>query len=118
MRLPCNKGEGVTVEFKKTTAQLHAIFETVCAFLNNKGGIVLIGITDDGKIIGQDISDRTKQEIANHITKIEPSAQSLIEIEYILKENGKKIIAITVNKGKHSPYVYDGRAFYRNESAT
>jgi predicted HTH transcriptional regulator len=48
LQILVNKGEGITVEFKKTTAQLHAAFETICAFLNGKGGVVLIGVTDVG----------------------------------------------------------------------
>lgn len=112
------KGEGLTVEFKKTTAQLTAIFETICAFLNSKGGIVLIGIADDGKIIGQDVSNNTRQEIANHIAKLEPSAQAQIEIEYIDIEKYKTIITISVLPGNHAPYIYDGRPFLRNQSTT
>ena len=42
------KGESDTLEFKKSTAKLHAAFETLCAFLNGKGGTVLIGVADDG----------------------------------------------------------------------
>lgn len=111
-------GENDQIEFKRSTAVLQATFETICAFLNNKGGVVLIGVTNDGKLIGQDIADHTKQEIASHIGKIEPSAQSLIEIKYVPIESEKKIIFITVKVGKHCPYTYDGRAFQRTQSAT
>jgi hypothetical protein len=31
-------GESVTVEFKKSTAQLPRVGETLCAFLNGQGG--------------------------------------------------------------------------------
>ena len=30
----------------------HAVLKTIVAFLNSKGGILLIGVADDGKIIG------------------------------------------------------------------
>ncbi len=36
-------GESETVEFKKSTSLLSRAFESVCAFLNGNGGIVLIG---------------------------------------------------------------------------
>ena len=32
------QGESETVEFKKSTALMRSIFETICAFLNGKGG--------------------------------------------------------------------------------
>jgi ATP-dependent DNA helicase RecG len=50
------QGESEAVEFKKSTALLRAIFETICAFLNGKGGTILIGVNDKGELIGQCIS--------------------------------------------------------------
>lgn len=38
--------------------------ETLCAFLNRNGGTVLFSVTDKGKIIGQEVSDKTKRDIA------------------------------------------------------
>ena len=89
-----SQGESSTIEFKKSTAQLSASFETLCGFLNEKGGTVLIGVTDKGKIIGQDISDKTQKDIANEISKLEPSA--FVDVEYIsLNENSPlKIIGV------------------------
>lgn len=55
--------EGGTVEFKETTGQLERGMETLCAFLNGTGGTVLFGVTDKGKIIGQEVSDKTKRDI-------------------------------------------------------
>jgi ATP-dependent DNA helicase RecG len=112
-----SKGESETLEFKKSTGQLPSAFETICAFLNGKGGTVLVGAANDGKIVGQDVTDNTKKEIANHITKLEPAAQSYINIQYILVGN-KYLIVFHVNKGSHMPYTYDGRAFQRNQSTT
>ena len=59
------QGESHTLEFKKSTANLQSAFETICAFLNGDGGIVLIGVTDDGQLIGQDVADSTRLSIAN-----------------------------------------------------
>lgn len=77
----CQKGEKKTVEYKTSTAHLRAAFETTCAFLNSKGGTVLIGVHDDGRISGQHISDNTRKDIATEITKIEPPAP--IDVDYI-----------------------------------
>lgn len=110
------QGESDTVEFKKTTARLNAIFETVCSFLNNKGGVVLIGVTDKGDLVGQDVTDSTRREIANELAKIEPPAQ--IEIGYISIQNHKKVIVIKAPSGKQAPYSYDGRPYQREQSVT
>lgn len=109
-------GEKKVVEYKTSTGELRAAFETVCAFLNTKGGTVLIGVKDDGRIAGQHISDNTQKDIAREIKKIEPTAP--VEVDYIELENNKFVIAIHVNAGEHAPYTYDGRAWQRNESDT
>lgn len=65
-----SEGEGKSIEFKETTGQLDRGMETLCAFLNGNGGTLLFGITDNGKIIGQDISDKTRRDIADALFKI------------------------------------------------
>ena len=66
------QGESETLEFKKSTSQLNACGETLCGFLNRSGGTILIGVNAQGKVVGQMIGDRTMQEIANLIRRIEP----------------------------------------------
>jgi ATP-dependent DNA helicase RecG len=61
--------ENGQVEFKETTGQLERGMETLCAFLNSEGGTVLFGVTDKGKIIGQEVSDKTKRDIAEAIRR-------------------------------------------------
>ena len=110
------QGESTVLEFKASTAKLQSAFATVCAFLNGKGGTVLIGVNDKGLLIGQDVTDNTRREIAREIKKIEPTAP--IDVYYIEIKENKFVILIQVNAGSHIPYVYDGRAFQRNESQT
>src|SRR5262245_568096 len=90
--------------------------ETVCAFLNGQGGIIFIGVTDYGQLVGQEIGDSTKKTIAHEITKIEPPVH--IKIEYVVLDKNKYIIVLHVPAGNHLPYVYDGRAYHRIESRT
>lgn len=110
------EGESQCIEFKKSTSQLKAAAETVCAFLNSKGGIVLIGVDGKGQLIGLNVSDNTHQEIARELKKIEPKPQ--VEVHYVNIGGDKKIIAMEVSSGHHVPYAYDGRPFDRNQSTT
>ena len=111
------QGESETFEFKKSTANLKSGAETLCAFLNGEGGTVLIGISDAMKIIGQDVTDQTRQEIANTLRKFEPTAN--IEIQYIDCASGKKVIMLIAHPDARSiPYSFDGRAYERKESST
>lgn len=116
-RLIDEKENGQT-EFKETTGQLERGMETLCAFLNGEGGTVLFGVTDQGKITGQEVSDKTKRDIAAAINKLEPIA--VVQISYIpLPDSEKKIIAIHVEDARLSrPFCYKGRAYMRVESVT
>ena len=58
------KGEGQTLEFKRSTAELRGAMHSLCAFLNGSGGTVIIGVGPDGRLIGQNVSDATQQKIA------------------------------------------------------
>lgn len=113
------EGESGTLEFKQTTGTLKAAFETVCAFLNTEGGVVLIGVTDGGKLVGQEISDKTKREIGNELTKISPTADITIKYIPLPTNNNHKIIAVTVHvKKEKQPYSYAHKSYMRVESDT
>ncbi|MGA2701240.1 MAG: ATP-binding protein [Isosphaeraceae bacterium] len=64
------EGESERLEFKKTTSELRSAMTTLCALLNGSGGKVLFGVTDGGKILGQDVTDATLREVAGEIRKI------------------------------------------------
>lgn len=69
-----------TLELKKSTGELKDAMHTVCAFLNTSGGRVLLGITSASlQVIGQQVTDNIRREIARELTKIEP-AVSLIKM--------------------------------------
>ena len=47
------QGEGIDVEFKKSNTQLPGnIYDTICDFLNRRGGHILLGVDDDGTVLG------------------------------------------------------------------
>jgi len=62
-------GESETVEFKKSISDFNGILATVSAFLNTKGGVLLIGVDDDGEVIGVKIGKRTLEDIVNKIAQ-------------------------------------------------
>jgi ATP-dependent DNA helicase RecG len=70
------QGESENLEFKSSTGSLSSGMQTVCAFLNSKdGGIVIFGIKDNGQIVGQEVTDKTRKEISVELSKIEPYAK-------------------------------------------
>src|SRR5262245_33955618 len=110
-----SKGESVDREFKKTTGQRTEAAKTVVAMLNGNGGFVFFGVTDKGEIIGQQVSNKTLEDIAAEFRRIEPPA--FPEIEIIPIKEDKKVIAIRV-VGEKGTYTYDGRAYLRYGNVT
>lgn len=93
--------ESQTLEFKRDTSSLDSILKTVIAFANTVGGILLIGIEDDGTIVGISESSKIQEQLANSIAhRIKP--QILPDINVIEAKN-KSIIAIQV---EHVPAPY------------
>lgn len=110
--------ESAVLEFKETTGQLERGMETLCAFLNARGGTVLFGVSDSGRVKGQDISDKTKRDIVEAIRRIEPTAP--IEISYVSVLNTDKfVVALKAEELSYlRPFTYKSRAYQRIESVT
>ncbi|WP_043582384.1 AlbA family DNA-binding domain-containing protein [Geminisphaera colitermitum] len=83
------------MEFKKSTAQLSRVGETLSGFLNTGGGRVLIGVTPSGRAVGQQVSDTTLQDIASMIARIEPAMQVSLERVPVPGQPGCEVIILS-----------------------
>jgi ATP-dependent DNA helicase RecG len=104
------EGETERVEFKRSTGQRTDGARAACAMLNGAGGFVLFGVTEQGEIVGQQISTHTLEEVANELRRIEPPA--FPDIETVDLENNSAVVALRVPWGG-GPYTYDGRPYMR-----
>ena len=108
------QGEGTEVEFKTATFDLpRSIYETICAFLNRKGGTILLGVEDDGTIVGvnEEAISRQMDTLAkdmNNSKIISPTSYLSTEVFDI---EGKKIVYIYVPESSqahsHNSIYYD-----------
>ncbi len=118
------QGEGLTVEFKQEIPQDHdKMLKTVVAFANGLGGVILLGVTNDGDVIGiKPIGDinREKDRIMNMIrNNVYPDPQ--VRIEHCdMDGKGTYVIAIFVDKGASALYslYYDKPEVYVRRQAT
>ncbi|MBW1774945.1 MAG: putative DNA binding domain-containing protein, partial [Deltaproteobacteria bacterium] len=108
-------GESERVEFKRSTGQRTEAAKTACGMLNGLGGFVLFGVTDTGKLTGQQVGAETLEDIAAELRRIEPPA--FPNIETISLKKGASVIVLTVSSGG-GPYTFDGRAYLRHGSTT
>ena len=105
------KGENQKVEFKESLKLLNEIGETLSAFSNTCSGIILIGISDSGKIIGVSIGKNTIEEIVNYIKRsTDPQIYPSIKVE---KLEGKEIILVEVLESKEKPVFFKRHAYKR-----
>ena len=110
-------GESETVEFQKSTAQLPRAGETLCAFLNGQGGRVFLGITAEGRIVGQQVSDSTLREAAATLARFEPPA--LVSQERLALSDGLAVLVLAVPSAADTgPYTFDGRPYQRVGTTT
>ncbi len=110
--------EGVDVEFKETTGQLNRGMETLCGMINGTGGVVVFGVSNKGKIIGQEIGDKTTREIGEAINKFEPAVD--IQPIYVPVDNSDKYVIVFQTDGLENdkPYMWDGKPYRRHDSVT
>ena len=98
------RGESETLEFKKTTGERVEAARTVCAMLNQRGGVVLIGVTKEGTVAGQQIGDGTIERMATELQNIEPPVFPSIDSVPVAAD--KAVLVIRVSRGDMRPYVH------------
>ncbi|QJW89410.1 ATP-binding protein [Spirosoma taeanense] len=96
------QGESNRLEFKRSISSAHRIARTLAAFANTSGGTLLIGVADDGRIVG------VPSEI-REMRKIEDATDRLIDpaltISYeTIAPDGRKVLIITVAESEEKPH--------------
>ena len=112
-------GENLHVELKKATREITKdVYDTVCSFSNRDGGIILLGVKDDGEIMGvsPDAVDQMKKDFVTSIN----NAQKIYPPLYLQPEtciiNGLVVIVIEVPSGSQVCR-HHGRIFDRNHES-
>jgi len=109
--------EGLALEFKRATDRLPlSFFETACAFLNMDGGLIVLGVEDDGSISGVEFGavTRIKADIANlsnNPQKLDPPYLLFSHEEEI---GGRWVIKVQV-PASSQVHRTGGEAFLRSE---
>jgi ATP-dependent DNA helicase RecG len=104
-------GESETLELKRTTGERREAARTICAMLNHRGGRVIFGVEPNGRLLGQMVSDRTVEEVAQELGEIEPPV--FPSIERVDFTEGRQLLVVTAQTGSGQPYSYRGQAYRR-----
>jgi len=109
------RGESETVEFKREISKPEEFAETVVAFANGKGGVVLLGVDDHASIVG--LSDRDHKDMITNILRshCEPQIKCQIDGRQL---DEKSIIVLHVEEGNNKPYTLREKGVYIRANAT
>lgn len=113
------EGEGTQIEYKTCTEHIsESLYETVCSFLNHSGGHILVGVNNDGEIIGVN-PDKAEMLKANIITSLK-NQKLFLPCPYftpqIMEVNGKIVLLLDIPCGQYV-YRYNNRYWDRNGDA-
>ncbi len=113
--------ESRTLELKKSTGELKDGMHSACAFLNTEGGWLIFGVAPKSlKIVGQEVTDRTQQEIAQALAGLEPAVDVNVEYVDVPEYPGHKVIAMHFDGWVwgERPHTFHGCPYYKIESTT
>lgn len=107
-------GENIRVEFKKSTNDVTKdVYDTVCSFSNREGGIIVLGVKDNGEVLGidPDAIDRIKKDFVTSINngqKINPPLYLQPET-YTVDERTVLVIQVPVSSQvcRHHGRIFD-----------
>ncbi|HOQ01172.1 MAG TPA: ATP-binding protein [Acetivibrio clariflavus] len=102
-------GENSYIEFKEENIRAKELAEEIVAFSNSEGGIILIGVDDEGNIKG--VSDDKIEETVMNICR-NSCIPHIVPFCEIVEIEGKKIAVISVPKGQNKPYYTVDHKYY------
>jgi ATP-dependent DNA helicase RecG len=79
--------------------------------LNHRGGRVLFGVESDGRVLGQQVSDHTLEEVAQELRELEPPV--FPTIDRVAVGSGREVVIVSVGAGYGQPYTHRGHAYRR-----
>ena len=103
------EGENLKTEFKEKYRK--DIDKDIVAFANSKGGRILLGVRDDGEIIGFELDNDTRAKIIALARNCKPP------IDVSIEKVGK-VTVINVPEGEEKPYSCGSGYFRRLDGST
>ena len=105
------QGESENLEFKQSLSLRDEIGKAISAFSNTNGGVVMVGVSDMGGVIGVGIGANTIENEAGYIKRhTDPPIFPFIKV---LEIDGKNIVAIEVEESSDKPVFFKKYAHKR-----
>jgi len=98
------RGEGEELEFKQKTTHPHRISRTLVSLANTRGGQVLVGVDDAGRVLGvRDAEEElfVLRDAATHYVEPPLTTLSYHEVE---NDTGRTVLIVTVPESLNKPH--------------
>jgi len=110
LKLLIAEGEGLTVEFKeKYTSKID---KDIVALANTKGGFIVLGVSDEGKVIGEKLTNQMKADISTLARNCDPHI-TIGKISQI-----ENVVVIEIFEGDEKPYSCSSGYFRRLDAVS
>lgn len=109
LRILVQQGEGTTLEFKENLSA--SLARDLVAMANTIGGRILLGVRDDGTIIGVKDSNNLRARIQDIARNCDPPVQVVVE-------GVEDVVVITVRQSAAKPVQCGDGFFWRQGAAT
>jgi len=111
-----NQGENASVEFKQGNVRAEGLAREMIAFSNSYGGTIVVGVDDEGKILGVD-GDKNYEEWVVNISRNNVIPPIHVSCHWVTLQ-GKGILLVEIPKGKDRPYQDNSGRFYVRVGST
>lgn len=98
------EAESSQLEWKETLPQKQPIYRTVVGFCNQNGGKIILGVQDDGIIIG--LPQKTVEELLEYLERdiYQACSPPIVPRVFARRIEDKSIVIIEVSSGMNKPY--------------
>lgn len=104
------RGEDSKTQFKLCFDSIDALAAEISALANSEGGIIIVGVSDTGELMGVQDLRKLNQFISNACSqKIEPPISVITEN---LTYSNKLVVMISVPRGTNKPYAVNKSDFW------
>jgi ATP-dependent DNA helicase RecG len=102
--MKCPELESSTIEWKGSFPEKEQIIKTIVGFCNRFGGKLIIGVSNNGDIVG--IDEGTAEKQMEHLDKMiyESTAPPIIPLVHTQRIGDKVVLLIEVSSGMNKPY--------------
>ena len=96
------QGENASIEFKEMPVRPEVVAREMVAFANSSGGVILLGVTDNGEPCGVSGASHLEEWVMN-IARVSVIPALTVSCEMVVVD-GVEVCVVSIPKGNDKPY--------------